>query len=149
MCPTLRPAISAFCRELGSTHQNYEKNDPLLRPHICGPDVSVCRVREEMPKDSGRSIRFFDRRDCRTGDRSSPNSTPDSTPATYATGMKRLSARPHHLGSPYNKENADFIAAQFRSWGYETRLEEIQVLFPTPKTRIVDMTAPEKFYTAD
>jgi N-acetylated-alpha-linked acidic dipeptidase len=59
--------------------------------------------------------------------------------------MKRLSARPHHLGSPYNKENADFIAAQFRAWGYDTKLEEFHVLFPTPKTRIVEMTAPEKF----
>jgi len=54
--------------------------------------------------------------------------------------MKRISSRPHHLGSPHNKENADFIAAQFRSWGYETKLEEFQVLFPTPKTRIVEMT---------
>jgi len=59
--------------------------------------------------------------------------------------MKRLTAKPHHLGSAYNKENADFIAAQFRSWGYDTKLEEFQVLFPTPKTRIVEMTAPEKF----
>jgi N-acetylated-alpha-linked acidic dipeptidase len=59
--------------------------------------------------------------------------------------LKRLSARPHHLGSPYNKENADFIAAQFRAWGYDTKIEEFQVLFPTPKTRIVEMTAPEKF----
>src|SRR5687768_13093923 len=59
--------------------------------------------------------------------------------------MKRLSARPHHLGSAYNKENADFIAAQFRSWGYETKLEEFHVLFPTPKTRVVEMTAPERF----
>lgn len=59
--------------------------------------------------------------------------------------QKRLSARPHHLGSAYNKENADFIAAQFRSWGYDTKLEEFQVLFPTPKTRVVEMTAPEKF----
>ena len=59
--------------------------------------------------------------------------------------LKRLSARPHHLGSPYNKANADFIASQFRSWGYETKLEEFHVLFPTPKTRVVEMTAPEKF----
>lgn len=59
--------------------------------------------------------------------------------------MRRLSARPHHLGSAYNKENADFIASQFRSWGYETKLEEFHVLFPTPKTRIVEMTAPETF----
>ena len=59
--------------------------------------------------------------------------------------MKRITARPHHLGSAYNKENADFIAAQFRSWGYDTKLEEFHVLFPTPKTRLVEMTAPEKF----
>ena len=31
--------------------------------------------------------------------------------------MKRISARPHHIGSAFNKENADFIASQFRSWG--------------------------------
>src|SRR5262245_46673562 len=49
--------------------------------------------------------------------------------------MKRLSARPHHAGSAYGKENAEFIAAQFRAWGYEARLEEFHVLFPTPKTR--------------
>jgi N-acetylated-alpha-linked acidic dipeptidase len=59
--------------------------------------------------------------------------------------MKRLTARPHHLGSAYNKENADFIASQFRSWGYETKIEEFHVLFPTPKTRLVEMTAPERF----
>ncbi len=59
--------------------------------------------------------------------------------------MKRLTARPHHLGSAYNKENADFIASLFRSWGYDTKLEQFEVLFPTPKTRIVQMTAPEKF----
>ena len=59
--------------------------------------------------------------------------------------MKRMSARPHHIGSAFNKENADFIASQFRSWGYDTKLEEFQVLFPTPKTRLVEMTAPQKF----
>lgn len=59
--------------------------------------------------------------------------------------MKRLSARPHHLGSPYGKENAEFIGAQFKSWGYDTKIESFDVLFPTPKTRLVEMTAPEKF----
>ncbi|MGB5013160.1 MAG: hypothetical protein WBO68_03945, partial [Pyrinomonadaceae bacterium] len=59
--------------------------------------------------------------------------------------MKRLSARPHYLGSPYNKENAEFMASLYRSWGYETQIEEFHVLFPTPKTRLVEMTAPEKF----
>src|SRR5881397_2647384 len=59
--------------------------------------------------------------------------------------MKRLSAKPHHLGSAYDKENADFIAGLFRSWGYDTEIERFDVLFSTPKTRLLEMTAPEKF----
>src|SRR3982751_508386 len=45
-----------------------------------------------------------------------------------AAWNKRLSARPHHIGSPYNKENAEFIASLFRSWGYETEIERFDVL---------------------
>ncbi len=59
--------------------------------------------------------------------------------------MQRLTAHPHHLGSPYGKQVADFIAAQFRSWGYETEIERFDVLFPTPKTRRLEMTGPETF----
>jgi len=59
--------------------------------------------------------------------------------------MRRMSARPHHVGSPFGRENAEFIAGQFRSWGYETNIEEFQVLFPTPRTRLLEMTAPEPF----
>jgi N-acetylated-alpha-linked acidic dipeptidase len=59
--------------------------------------------------------------------------------------MKRMSARPHHVGSPYGKENAEFMAAQFKSWGYDTQIEEFHVLFPTPKTRVLEMLAPVKF----
>ena len=59
--------------------------------------------------------------------------------------MRRMTAHPHHLGSPYGKELSEFLAAQFRSWGYETEIEQFDVLFPTPKTRLLEMTAPEKF----
>jgi N-acetylated-alpha-linked acidic dipeptidase len=59
--------------------------------------------------------------------------------------MRRLSARPHHLGSAYGKENAEFIAGLFRSWGYETEIERFDVLFATPKVRVLEMTAPENF----
>ena len=62
--------------------------------------------------------------------------------------MKRLSARPHHLGSPYGKENAEFLASLFRSWGYDTRIEEFRVLFPTPKTRLLEMVEPTRFTAA-
>ncbi len=59
--------------------------------------------------------------------------------------MKRMSARPHHTGSAYGKENAEFMADLFRSWGYETQLEQFKVLFPTPKTRVLEMIAPETY----
>lgn len=65
--------------------------------------------------------------------------------ANLRAWMKRLTARPHHTGSPYDKENAEFIAAQFRSWGYETKIEEFHVLFPTPKKRVVELLEPERF----
>ena len=59
--------------------------------------------------------------------------------------MKRLTARPHHTGSPYDRSNAEFIASLFKSWGYSTTIEEFQVLFPTPKSRLLEMTAPTRF----
>ncbi len=37
--------------------------------------------------------------------------------------MQRLAARPHHSGSPYGKENAEFMAGLFRSWGYQTEID--------------------------
>src|SRR5437763_335833 len=59
--------------------------------------------------------------------------------------MQRLSARPHHVGSPYDKENAEWILAQFKSWGLEAQIETFEVLFPTPKERVVELIAPTHF----
>ncbi|HRH46605.1 MAG TPA: M28 family metallopeptidase, partial [Pyrinomonadaceae bacterium] len=59
--------------------------------------------------------------------------------------LKRLSARPHHVGSPYGKENAEFMLSLFKSWGFDAEIERFDVLFPTPKVRLLEMTAPEKF----
>src|SRR5437867_4419659 len=61
------------------------------------------------------------------------------------TWLQRLSARPHHLGSDYDRQNAEFIASLFRSWGYDTAIEEFQVLFPTPRKRLVELIGPEHF----
>ena len=33
--------------------------------------------------------------------------------------MRRLSARPHFVGSAYNKDNAEWMLARFREWGWE------------------------------
>src|SRR4029079_12724119 len=59
--------------------------------------------------------------------------------------MRRLSSRPHHVGSPHDKDNAEFMAGLFRSWGYDAQVETFDVLFPTPKTRVLELTAPIHF----
>ncbi len=59
--------------------------------------------------------------------------------------MKHLSARPHHLGSAYGKANAEYLRDLFKSWGYESQIESYHVLFPTPKVRVLEMTAPAKY----
>lgn len=59
--------------------------------------------------------------------------------------MKRMTAHPHHTGSPYGRELAEFAAGLFRSWGYETAIERFEVLFPTPRERVVELLAPVRF----
>ncbi len=59
--------------------------------------------------------------------------------------LKKMSARPHHVGSPFGKENAEFMLSLFKSWGYNAQIEQFDVLFPTPKTRVLEMLSPEKF----
>jgi len=59
--------------------------------------------------------------------------------------MQRLSARPHHVGSPYDKDNAEWILAKFKEWGFDAHIESFQVLFPTPKERMVEMVEPTQF----
>lgn len=61
------------------------------------------------------------------------------------TWMKYMTARPHHVGSPYDKKVVDFVASKFKEWGYDVRIEKFDVLFPTPKLRLVEMIAPTKF----
>ncbi len=59
--------------------------------------------------------------------------------------MKRLSARPHHVGSPYDKDNAEWILSKFREWGLDAHIETFDVLFPTPKERRVELVEPTQF----
>jgi N-acetylated-alpha-linked acidic dipeptidase len=59
--------------------------------------------------------------------------------------VRTLSARPHHLGSPYDKENAEWILARLRSWGWEADIERYEVLFPTPTERVLELVAPTQF----
>ena len=66
-------------------------------------------------------------------------------PANLKEYMRRLSARPHHVGSPYDKDNAEWILARFKEWGLDAHIESFDVLFPTPKVRVLEMLEPTKF----
>ncbi len=56
--------------------------------------------------------------------------------------MRRLAARPHHVGSPYDQDNAQWILAKFKEWGFDAHLETFKVLFPMPKERVVELVEP-------
>ena len=58
--------------------------------------------------------------------------------------MKHMSSKPHHVGSPWSKQNAEFIAEKFESWGFETEIETFDVLMPFPIIRKLEMVGPNK-----
>jgi N-acetylated-alpha-linked acidic dipeptidase len=67
------------------------------------------------------------------------------TPDNIRENMRKLSARPHHVGSAYQKENAEWLLSKFKEWGFDAKIETFDVLFPTPKERIVELVEPTKF----
>ena len=68
-------------------------------------------------------------------------------PGNLDEWMQYMTARPHHVGSPYDKQVVDYMAEKFRSWGYEVEVERFDVLFPTPKVRRLELLSPTP-YTA-
>ena len=68
-------------------------------------------------------------------------------PDSMREAMRHLSARPHHVGSPYDSANAQWILARFKSYGWDAHIERFDVLFPTPVERVVELVAPTR-YTA-
>ena len=65
-------------------------------------------------------------------------------PENLDTWMKHMSSKPHHVGSPWSKQNAEYAANKFKEWGFESRVETFEVLVPFPKIRKLSMIAPEK-----
>ena len=59
--------------------------------------------------------------------------------------LKELSKVPHHVGSLATKENADFLASLFKSWGFKVEIEEYHILIPTPKILELDLISPSEY----
>jgi N-acetylated-alpha-linked acidic dipeptidase len=65
-------------------------------------------------------------------------------PARIRSTVERLSARPHHVGSPYDRDNAEWLLARFREYGWEASIETFDVLFPTPRERVLELVEPTR-----
>jgi N-acetylated-alpha-linked acidic dipeptidase len=59
--------------------------------------------------------------------------------------MQLLSARPHYVGTAYGLQNAEWMVKQFKSWGFDAKIETYHVLFPYPKIRLLELTEPATY----
>ena len=59
--------------------------------------------------------------------------------------MQLMAAEPHWVGTEYGEKNAKWIQKQFKSWGYDTKIETYYVLFPYPKIRLLELTSPTSY----
>lgn len=59
--------------------------------------------------------------------------------------IQKLSDKPHLAGTPASKAVAEYIAAQLREWGLDTRIEQFDALLPTPQRLVLEMTEPKPF----
>jgi len=67
------------------------------------------------------------------------------SPQNQRDDMQLLAAHPHNVGTAYDKQNAEWILAQYKQWGWDAHIETFDVLFPTPKERALELVAPAKF----
>lgn len=59
--------------------------------------------------------------------------------------VRHMSAEPHHIGSARGRDLAVWMRDRFRSWGLKADLEEFDVLFPTPKERVLELVSPASY----
>lgn len=59
--------------------------------------------------------------------------------------IKELAGKPHNLGSAGSKAVAESILAKLKSYGFDAHIETFNVLFPTPKTRVLELTGPTTY----
>ncbi len=66
-------------------------------------------------------------------------------PLQMTEWLRRLSAEPNQVGSPHNKANAEWVREQFRQWGWNAEIETFEVLYPTLKHHLLELTEPQRF----
>ena len=59
--------------------------------------------------------------------------------------MRHITEEPHIAGLPGSKRVAEYILAQFQSWGLDAWIEETQALMPLPTERRLELVEPETY----
>jgi N-acetylated-alpha-linked acidic dipeptidase len=49
------------------------------------------------------------------------------------------------VGSPHNKANAEFTLQKFKDWGFEAKIENFKVLYPTPVAQSLELLGAKPF----
>jgi N-acetylated-alpha-linked acidic dipeptidase len=57
--------------------------------------------------------------------------------------LQQMSSAPNHVGSPHDKANAEMTLALFKQWGWDARIENFDVLYPTPISTTLELVAPQ------
>ena len=66
-------------------------------------------------------------------------------PTQLRDWLKQMSSEANHVGSPHDKQNAEFVRDRMRAWGWSAEIEQFDVLYPTLKHHTLEMVAPTKF----
>jgi N-acetylated-alpha-linked acidic dipeptidase len=58
--------------------------------------------------------------------------------------LKDMASAPNHVGSAHDKANAEFILSKFKEWGWDAKIEQFDVLYPTPITTSLEIVGGAK-----
>ena len=60
-------------------------------------------------------------------------------PERIREAIRRISAKPHHAGSPESKATAEYVLQLLRGWGLDASIEEFEALLPWPTVRKLEL----------
>ncbi len=69
-------------------------------------------------------------------------------PAELRALLKQMSSAPNNVGTAKDKENAEFTLGKFKEWGWDAHIETFYMLYPTPKSHLLELLGPTPFKAA-
>jgi N-acetylated-alpha-linked acidic dipeptidase len=59
--------------------------------------------------------------------------------------LKLMAYLPNQVGSPHDKENAEYTLKKFKEWGWNAHIEVFNVLYPTPREESLSLVGDKPF----